>query len=148
MSAADLDTWLDPLIAAVAPAGRAALARGIASDLKASQARRIRANLAPDGTPYPPRIPQARARRGAIRRGAMFRRIGGQLRAQSSADGAEVGWSGRAASIALVHQDGRTDRVRPGGPSHRYAMRELLGFSSADLEAIEAHTVASLVESL
>lgn len=47
-----------------------------------------------------------------------------------------VGFTGRVARIARVHQDGRMDAVRPGGPRVRHEQRVLLGFAAADRELV------------
>ncbi|MDZ4371545.1 MAG: phage virion morphogenesis protein, partial [Phenylobacterium sp.] len=82
-----------------------------------------------------------RRRSGAIRRRAgapMFRRLrtAAFLRGEIDADGVAVGFSGRAARIAVVHQDGLQDRTSPGGPIAQYPMRRLLGFTAEERQAV------------
>lgn len=134
----DLAPHLQGLIAALGPAQRRALAREIAAELRRRNAGRIAAQLNPDGTPYAPKKPRLRAQAGGIRRRAMFSRLRTTrfLKVESSADAAVVAIAGRAARIARVHQDGLLDRVAPGGPEVRYAVRRLLGFSDADIDAV------------
>lgn len=134
-----LETWVGALLARLQPAERRKLAQTIARDLRRSQRRRIARQLAPDGTPYPPRKPQTaslRGRRSAIRRkqGAMFvkLRTARWLKANATAEGAEVGFAGRVARLARVHQYGLSDRANPGGKEVRYAQRLLLGFTEAE----------------
>lgn len=119
------------------------MARSIALELRRSQQKRIAAQMAPDGSPFAPRRPQGqslRDKRGSIRRrkGAMFvkLRTARWLKATATAQGAEVGFVGRVARLARVHQEGLSDQVAPGGRVVRYAARRLLGFSSADREMI------------
>ena len=139
-----LDTWAGALLVRLQPVERRKLAQTIARDLRRSQQRRIARQLAPDGTPYPPRKPQTgslRSKRGAIRRkqGAMFvkLRTARWLKANATAEGAEVGFVGRVARLARVHQYGLSDRAKPGGKEVRYARRPLLGFD--DMERARMH---------
>ena len=130
--------WLAPLLDPLTPAARAALGRRLAQGLRRRTAQRIAAQQNPDGSPFAPR--RIRARQGGIRRrvaGKMFRKLrqSGHLKAVGDADGAAVGYRGRAAHTAQVHQHGLRDRVAPG-IHHRYAARRLLGFSAADREWI------------
>jgi phage virion morphogenesis protein len=47
-----------------------------------------------------------------------------------------LGFTGRVARIARVHQYGLRDRPEPNARDARYEMRELLGFTGADLDTI------------
>lgn len=77
-------------------------------------------------------------RRPTIRQRAMFRRIrrSGSLNAGGDDQEAWVGFAGRVAAVARIHQLGLLDRVSPRGPKVKYAMRRLLGYTGADREAI------------
>lgn len=134
-----LERWVAPLLAKLAPAQRRQLARTIALELRRSQQKRIAAQVAPDGTPYATRKPKAeslREKRGAIRRKkkAMFTKLrtARWLKANVTGEGAEVGFYGRVARLARVHQDGGMDRVAPDGPMARYPARPLLGFTATE----------------
>jgi phage virion morphogenesis protein len=137
-----LELWVAPLLAKLAPAQRRQLARTIALDLRRSQQQRIAAQVAPDGTPYVARkrIESLRGRHGAIRRKqtAMFTKLrtARWLKATGTSEGAEAGFFGRVASLARVHQEGGLDRVAPDGPTARYPARPLLGFTSSDRQKI------------
>lgn len=133
-----LEDWVEPLLAKLGPAKRRELARVIARDLRRSQAKRIAAQLNPDGSRYVPRKPQLRDRAGSIRR-AMFGKIrqAKHLKASGSADEASVGFVGRVARIASVHQFGLTDRVEAGGALHAYPARRLLGIAAIDWANIQ-----------
>jgi len=138
-----LDLWVAPLLAKLAPAQRRQLARTLALDLRRAQQQRIAAQKAPDGSPYPPRKRRAeplRDKRGALRRkqGAMFAKLrtATWLKATATQESADVGFFGRVARLARVHQDGEMDRVTPGGRMVRYPQRPLLGFSPADRERV------------
>jgi phage virion morphogenesis protein len=140
-----LETWAAPLLARLQPAERRALARTIARELRASQAQRIATQQAPDGAAYTPRKPQKtmpgqqvrKAPRGAIR-AAMFLRLKSAkyLRATAAPQEAAVGFAGRAARIARVHQEGLRDVVKPGGPQYQYPARPLLGLTDAERDRI------------
>ncbi len=51
-------------------------------------------------------------------------------------EGVAVGFLGRTARIARVHQEGLPDTVEQGGPTYRYPARPLLGFTEEDRELI------------
>lgn len=133
-----LEQWASPLLAKLQPAERRGLARRIGLELRRSQQLRIAAQQNPDGTRYAPRKPQLRQRRGEIRRGAMFAKIrqAKHLKLQADASQISVGFFGRVARIARVHQEGLSDRVSRGGPQVRYERRQLLGFTDRDREMI------------
>lgn len=141
--------WAGALLARLSPAARRGLLRQLATDLRRSQQQRIAAQRAPDGSAYAPRRPQRlRGKIGRIRRRAMFTRLrtARWLRTRSDAVGLSIGFAGRVARIARVHQYGGTDAVRPGGPSADYPARPLLGFSPADLELITDRLLQHLQE--
>lgn len=144
-----LEAWAQPLLAALSPAEVRRLARDIARDLRRGQQQRIKAQENPDGTPFEPRKPQRRLRdaRGEIRRSAMFNklRLAKHMRAGADSTGAFVGFLGRTARIASVHQFGESDQVQPGGPEVRYPARELLGFAPADIERVQDLLLQHLV---
>jgi phage virion morphogenesis protein len=146
-----LEQWAGPLLAKLAPAQRQQLARTIALDLRRSQQRRIAAQVAPDGTSYAVRKRQAeslREKRGTIRRrkDAMFAKLrtARWLKTNVTHEGVEVGFFGRVARLARVHQEGGMDRVTPGGPMAKYPARPLLGFSSEDRASIRDYVLEYL----
>lgn len=151
-----LETWVGGMLAKATAQERRRLARAVAIDLRRSQAERIRDQRNPDGTPYEPRKrkdPPMREKAGRIKRRAaaraqpMFRhlRLTKHLQARWTEAEASVGFTGRAARIARVHQDGLRDRVepRPDAPEVVYPKRGLVGFTDADrerlLELVLAH---------
>jgi hypothetical protein len=73
-------------------------------------------------------------RKGTIRQKAMFRKLrnGRNLRAGSTDLEAWIGFSGRAAEIARVHQDGLRDKPSAKGRAVRYAQRGLLGLTQVE----------------
>jgi phage virion morphogenesis protein len=141
-----LDDWLSPLIAHLGPAARRSLARELARDLRRSQQQRIAAQLNPDGSAYESRKVTLRELKGHVRRGAMFSKIRAakHLKVDATADEASVGFAGRVARIASVHQLGLRDRVRPDGPEVQYAARRLLGLTPMEREAIRDKVLQSL----
>jgi phage virion morphogenesis protein len=141
-----LEAWVAPLLANTAPAQRRALARRIGAELRRSQQQRIAQQRNPDGSPYAARKPRLRDKAGRIKRAAMFARIRQtkHLKVRADADQITVGFFGRVARIARVHQEGLADRVSADGPRVRYERRELLGFTSAERERIRELLIEQL----
>jgi phage virion morphogenesis protein len=86
-----------------------------------------------------PRKPRLRDRAGALRRqAAMFSKLrtARWLRATGITNAAEVGFTGRVARIARIHQEGLRDRAEPTAPEIRYPRRALLGVTGSDRERI------------
>ena len=129
-----LEAWAEPLLASLSPAARSRLARRIGTALRKSQGDRIGRQAAPDGSPFTPRKEHARDKKGRIKRHAMFAKMrqARHLKVRTNPNEVAVGFFGRVARIAQVHQDGLVDAVRPGGPRVRYEQRALLGFSAGD----------------
>ena len=142
-----LELWAEPLLQGMTAGERVALARKIGTALRRSQHQRIQQQRNPDGSTFVPRK-RARDKAGKIKRKAdkMFQRISRSehLRIQASETGVAVGFTGRIARIAGIHQRGETDRVSPGGPSVRYPTRELLGLTSSDRDMIREMTIDHL----
>lgn len=131
-----LEEWVAPLLEKMAPAERRKLAATIGRDLRRSQQQRIARQQNPDGSVFSPRKLQEKA--GRIKRLAMFQKIrqNRHLKLRTDANSLSVGFFGRVARVARVHQYGLRDRVRPGGKEVRYEQRELLGFSGADIDTL------------
>lgn len=87
-------------------------------------------------------------RRPSIRQRAMFRKIrrSGILSANGAEHEAWVGFAGRVAAVARIHQLGLFDRPSHDGPDVRYAMRQLLGFTAADRSAILDATIEQIMD--
>ncbi len=127
---AGLNHWLDALALRLEPAQRKTLMRILAQGLRLRFKDRIKQQNDPDGHRF---VPRKRDQVGKIKRqGALFQNIGKQLKTEYSADHAAVGFGGRTATVALVHQDGQT--IRPGrfAKSTSYPIRKLVGFSKDD----------------
>jgi len=137
---------LDGLLESQTPAARRQLAGTMARDLRASQANRIKANLQPDGSQMQPRKPQPIRKPGKTIRRKLFQRLirAKWMKKKADGQGATIEFVANASRIARVHQLGLRDKVRPGGPDVTYPARELLGFTSEDLDHIEDLILASL----
>lgn len=136
----DLDhlaSILEPMLTKLQPNARKQLTGKIATALRRSQAKRIAQQQNPDGTAYAPRR-KFRDDKNRIRKSDMFKKIRTYryLRKENSEDYASVGYVGRLARIARVHQYGLRDRPSSKQLSVRYEKRELLGFSDADIQMI------------
>lgn len=130
-----LESWAEPLLQQITPAARKKLAKEIGTQLRRSQQQRIKQQLNPDGTKYTARREQDS---GRIKRKAMFIKLkrAKHLKVKATADKLSVGFFGRVASIARVHQKGLRDRPHKNAREVRYQKRELLGFSGKDQELI------------
>jgi phage virion morphogenesis protein len=129
-------TRVDDLAAAllqrIAPAGRRKILRKIARDGRKEQSDRIARQIQPDGQGFAPRkASSASARKGQLRSRMMFRklRMARFLKAGSTDTEAWIGYAGRAAAIARVHQEGLEDSPTRGARKVRYVRRVLLGLS-------------------
>jgi len=137
-----LEVWAGALLAQLQPGQRRVITRRIAQDLRRSQVQRIASQQAPDGAPYAKRKQRKnlRAKKGRIKRqkAAMFEKIRTQknLKIEQDENQLSVGFFGRVARIASVHQDGLTDKVAKKGPEYRYPARPLLGFGATDQDLI------------
>lgn len=133
-----LEDWAAPLLQQLQPAERRQLAKTLAIALRRSQHQRIGKQQNPDGSPYNAR--RLNQRRGRIKRKPMFLKLrqAKHLKAKADNNAASVGFFGRVANIARVHQYGLSSPVMQGGPSFNYQRRELLGFSYNDVQLIQS----------
>ena len=127
-----LEDWATPLLQKLEAPQRRMLAAELARDLRRSQQDRIKDQHNPDGSPFAPR--KSQQKKGRITRRVMFMKLRQRryLKAKSSPSEVSVGFFGRVARIARVHQLGLPDKVSPGGPVAQYEQRELLGFTEKD----------------
>jgi Phage virion morphogenesis family len=117
------------------------------SEVRSFDRRKIIRNLpveAKDRGPAKRRV----AARSTIKSRLMFQKLrtGRFLRSGGNASEAYVGFTGRAAAVARVHQDGGFDRPREGGALVRYQRRRLLGLTEADDGVILHHLVAMVAK--
>ena len=138
---ADIEALAGALLRRVDASERSKILRIMARTLRSSQSARIARQQDPDGQPFAARKaqPSGRLRRGGtIKRKAMFRKLRNtsNLKAGSTDIEAWVGFSGRAARIARVHQEGLEDAPAKGAKPVRYARRVLLGDTEAERQAL------------
>ena len=134
-SFAALNRWFDQFLQHLEPSQRRELMRRLAQGLRVRSKDRIKQQKEPNGNRFTPR---KRDQIGNIKRkGAMFNKIGQRLKTEYSAEKASIGFGGRSAYIAKVHQEGRTIRPTDRAKPTKYPIRELVGFSQADQKWIE-----------
>lgn len=68
----------------------------------------------------------------------MFQRLrtASYMKMQGDGNAISVGFTGRVARIARVHQYGLKDRASQGTPDIKYEQRETLGFTETDIQFI------------
>lgn len=133
-----LETWLSPLLQKLDVRGRAQLARKAAQQLRRSQQQRIRDQVNPDGSPFEARKPRdLRGKKGRIKR-RMFEKLkmARYLKAKGTPKEVVVGFAGRVARIARVHQYGLRDRPERSAPEIAYPKREILGITSREIDQL------------
>lgn len=145
MTVQRFEDQLAGLLANMDSKARRQLAREVAKQLRQSQQRRIAAQLNPDGSAFEKRKPQVRDQKGRIRR-TMFSKLrtAKYLKTEAKPDAAVVGFVSQVGRIAAVHQYGLRDRAQKGGPEVQYPVRQLLGFTDADIEAVSDLTIKHL----
>lgn len=140
-----LERWAGALLTQLSPAQRRKAMLDIARDLRRSQQARIASQKGPDGGAYTPRKVRAqkggkklRGKRGRIKRAAMFAKLrtARYMQVEATPAGLAIGFAGRVARIARIHQFGETAPVEPGGPEAHYPARVLLGFTAEERELI------------
>ena len=143
-----LEDWAAGLLGQLEPASRNKLARSLGQALRRSQQQRVIAQRNPDGSKYSPRKQRnLRGKQGRVKRKVqMFQtlRTASFLKVQGDGNAISVGFTGRIARIARVHQYGLKDRAERGAPDVKYERREVLGFTEADLDLIRDGLLAHL----
>jgi len=133
---AGLDHWLDQIALRLEPTQRRELMRRLAQGLRVRTRDRIKQQRDPDGHRF---IPRKRNQIGNKKRqGALFQKIGRELKTEYSADHAAIGFSGRTATVAEVHQEGKTIKPSHYAKATNYPIRALVGFSQDDEKWIES----------
>ena len=134
------EDWVAGLLGQLEPESRIRLTRIVGQSLRRSQQQRIIAQQNPHGSKYAPR--KRRNLRGKMarvkRKVKMFQKLRTPrfLKAHIKMNAINIGFTGRIARIARVHQHGLRDSAEVGTPNVEYKQRELLGFTDADLESI------------
>lgn len=143
-----LEDWAAGLLGQIEPASRNRLARSVGQALRRSQQQRIIAQQNPDGSKYAPRKQRnLRGKQGRVKRKVkMFQKLRTASFLKVTGDGYAIslGFTGRIARIARVHQYGLKDRAERGAPDVRYEQREILGFTDVDLELIREKIIEHL----
>ena len=143
-----LEDWAGVLLSKLEPAARSKLARSLAQKLRRNQQQRVKQQRNPDGSPYAARKPRdLKGKKGRIKRQAkMFQKMprARYLKAKGDGQSITVGFTGRVARIARVHQYGLKDRAEANAPEVRYEQREVLGFLKLDLELIRDEVLSAL----
>ncbi|ROM60418.1 phage virion morphogenesis protein [Pseudomonas rhodesiae] len=143
-----LETWAAVLLARLEPGERSKLARSIGLELRRSQQKRVVAQENPDGSKYAPRKKRdLRGKQGRIKRKlAMFKKLrtASYLKVRGDSNAVTVGFTGRIARIARVHQYGLKDRAERNAPDVRYEKREVLGLTDSDLALVKDMLLAKL----
>ncbi|SOB53763.1 phage virion morphogenesis protein [Pseudomonas lundensis] len=136
-----LEDWAGVLLSKLEPAARSKLARSLAQKLRRSQQQRVKQQRNPDGGSYAARKPRdLKGKKGRIKRQVkMFQKLpkASYLKAKGDGQSITVGFTGRVARIARVHQFGLQDRAEANAPEVRYEQRELLGLTDIDHELIK-----------
>lgn len=147
-----LEDWAAGLIGKLEPASRKKMARSLGQSLRRSQQQRIIAQQNPDGSKYVPRKQRnLRGKQGRVKRKVMMfqkLRTATFLKVQGDGNAISIGFAGRIARIARVHQYGLRDRADSGAAHVKYAQREILGFAPGDLDSIRDELLAHLSKDL
>lgn len=144
-----LEDWAAGLLGQLEPESRNRLARSLGQALRSSQQQRIIDQQNPDGSKYAPRKQRnLRGKQGRVKRKVkMFQKLrtANFLKVQGDGNAITVGFTGRIARIARVHQFGLKDRPERGAPDVKYDQREVLGFADADIDLIRDGLLAHLL---
>ena len=143
-----LEDWAGVLLSKLEPAARSKLARSLAQKLRRSQQQRVKQQRNPDGSPYAARKPRdLKGKKGRIKHQAkMFLKMprASYLKAKGDGQSITVGFTGRVARIARVHQYGLKDRAEANAPEVKYKQRQVLGLTEFDLDLIRDGLLAHL----
>lgn len=122
---------LEALYRSLSEPERRKLLKGIITDVRREQLKRIAKQQDPDGNRYVPRTRPQQGRKDQ-RTGPLFQRLRliRHTVIQSDAEQGVMGFKSRAERIAAVHQHGEMDAPRKGWRPVRYPVRRLLGVSS------------------
>jgi len=142
---AELEPFLAVYLNRLGPGQRRRVARKVGEALRRENAKRIAANVQPDGSEMEPRKKRKRMMdgKGRIKRtGKMFPKIklARSMKIRATPDEVSVGFEGTTGHTARAHQYGLTDfvgRTKDGRTIRtKYPERRLLGFGPDDIDAI------------
>lgn len=158
---------LDHLVARIEPGARQRLAGAIATDLRASNAKRLKANIQPPEdeamTARKPHVDRKTGKhylrskrlrdpigkkKSSVKQERMFQRAGlpKYLRKENKAGEAQVGFAGAMARIMRVHQYGLSDHVTRSASSAlvKYPKRTVLGIDAIDRKRMIERVMTTL----
>lgn len=140
---AKLPAYTNDILQKMSPGERAKLSKNIGRDLRNSQKQRITSQKNSDGSSYTPRKKRLRERMKGKVKNKMFNKIKSltYLKVMTDANAINIGFAGRIARIARVHQYGLRDRPDKKSSAIQYPKRELLGLTEQDIT-----NIASLLE--
>lgn len=135
-----LENWAGGLLGQLEPASRKTLTRNIGQALRRTQQQRIIAQRNPEGSRYAPRKQyNLREKQGRMKQKAqMFAKLRkvNFLKVETNERKVEIGFTGRPAQIARVHQFGLKDRATTDARKVRYAKRKILGITRKDIKQL------------
>lgn len=132
-----LETWIGDLYARLDSKNMSRVNRTVGTALRRSQSQRIAAQQNPDGSQYTPRSNRRfRSKKGGIRRRKMFSRLrlAKYFVNASTSNEITVGFRGRNAMIAAVHQYGES--TESFGRMVSMPQRVLLGLTDQEINDI------------
>nr|WP_312830015.1 phage virion morphogenesis protein [Pantoea anthophila] len=134
----EVDAWLAGLLSQLKPAARKKMLREVARDVRRIQQASITAQYSPDGTAWEPRRVSVHSKKGRIRR-KMFTKLkrAKYLKAQGTADTAEVAFVPLVQKIARTHHYGLREKIRGSDYTVKYTQRKLMGLSNEKLSYLE-----------
>lgn len=145
-----LEDWAARLIEQLEPASRNKLARSLGQALRRNQQQRIIAQQNPDGSRYAPRKQRnLRGKQGRVKwKVKMFQKLRAVsfLKVQGDSNAISVGFTGRIARIARVHQYGLKDRATRGVAEVKYDQRKVLGLTEQDSDFIKDYLLSHLIK--
>lgn len=142
----ELEAYCSALLANIQPSARRKLARRIATDLRASNAKQIASQKNPDGTAFTAR--KSQRKKGSIRR-TMFAKLRQRkwLKTEASPNNAIVAFASQVKRIAEVHHYGLRDRVMQNRDFKvQYAERQLLGFNDDNIDQVKQAVLEQLAK--
>ncbi|WP_413791968.1 MULTISPECIES: phage virion morphogenesis protein [unclassified Pseudomonas] len=135
-----LEDWAANLLGQLELRPRNELIRTLGREILRSQKQRIVAQQNPDSTPYAPRKKQhVRDKYGRVKRSLkMFKKLNTRryLKVQGNERLISIGFIGRIARIAKVHQFGLRDNANKRGLKTTYKRREILGVTNTDISLV------------
>lgn len=140
-----LTDHLGTMLLQLSDAERKKLETEIGRKVRTSQKKRITRQMNPMGERFAPRKNRIMDKRNKIKN-KMFNKIKNSkwMRIQKTSEGVAIGFTGRVAFIAGVHQFGLRDKVEKDGPTVKYSSREILGFTAEEIKMIEQEVLAHI----